>query len=132
MRLLPRFKDIGSMAYPGGSSIIQACNAGVDHNIAGAELFMARLSPGTLSMHDRVKSVGQPSSFGWHWIRRMLLLRRGQVTSILAMTGAVCAAVLVFPISTQKAVEAIVAGRADWVLAGLALTAIAAVALEAA
>jgi ABC-type bacteriocin/lantibiotic exporter with double-glycine peptidase domain len=62
----------------------------------------------------------------------MLLLRRGQVALILSMTGVVYAAGLVFPISTQKAVDAIVAGRADWVLAGLALTAIVAVGLEAA
>ncbi|MBR1226002.1 hypothetical protein JQ600_13840 [Bradyrhizobium sp. AUGA SZCCT0176] len=61
----------------------------------------------------------------------MLLLRRGQVASILTMTGVVYATGLVFPISTQKAVDAIVAGRADWALAGLALTAIAAVGLEA-
>jgi ABC-type bacteriocin/lantibiotic exporter with double-glycine peptidase domain len=62
----------------------------------------------------------------------MLLLRRGQVVSILAMTGMVYAAGLVFPISTQKAVDAIVAGRADWVLAGLALTAVFAVGIEVA
>lgn len=62
----------------------------------------------------------------------MLLLRRGQVAAILAMTGVVYAAGLVFPVSTQKSVDAIVAGRADWALAGLALTAIAAVGLEAA
>jgi ABC-type bacteriocin/lantibiotic exporter with double-glycine peptidase domain len=62
----------------------------------------------------------------------MLLLRRGQVVSILAMTGVVYAAGLVFPISTQKAVDAIVAGRADWVLAGLALTAVFAVGIEVA
>jgi ABC-type bacteriocin/lantibiotic exporter with double-glycine peptidase domain len=62
----------------------------------------------------------------------MLLLRRGQVVSILAMTGMVYAAGLVFPISTQKAVDAIVAGRADWVLVGLALTAVFAVGIEVA
>ena len=62
----------------------------------------------------------------------MLLLRRGQVASILVMTGVVYAASLVFPISTQMAVDAIVVGRADWALVGLALTAVAAIGLEAA
>jgi ABC-type bacteriocin/lantibiotic exporter with double-glycine peptidase domain len=82
-------------------------------------------------MQERL-SPGQPRPFGWRWIGHMLSLRRGQVAAILAMTGIVYAAGLAFPISTQKAVDAIVAGRADWALAGLALAAVVALGIDAA
>lgn len=83
-------------------------------------------------MQERLQTSGQPRPFGWRWIGHMLSLRRSQAAAILTMTGIVYAAGLVFPISTQKAVDAIVAGRADWALIGLALTAVVALGVEAA
>ncbi|MFC0243501.1 peptidase domain-containing ABC transporter [Rhodopseudomonas telluris] len=83
-------------------------------------------------MHDRLQPAGQLRPFGWRWIGHMLSLRRSQVAAILVMTGIVYAAGLAFPISTQKAVDAIVAGQAGWALAGLALAAVVALGIDAA
>lgn len=77
-----------------------------------------------------------PSSlpaFGWRWIGKALLLRRRQALAVLALTGLGYAVGLVFPITIQKAVDAVVGGEATTALiAGLALAALAAVGLEAA
>ena len=69
--------------------------------------------------------------FGWRWIGRSLLLRRWQALSILLMTGAVYAVSLVFPVSTQMAVDAIVSRRAGPELAVLTAAALLSIALEA-
>ena len=70
--------------------------------------------------------------FGWRWIGRSLLLRRWQSLSVLLITGAVYAVSLVFPISAQRAVDDIVAGRVGLELAVLAVLALVSIALEAA
>ncbi|MBR1218460.1 ATP-binding cassette domain-containing protein [Bradyrhizobium sp. U87765 SZCCT0131] len=54
------------------------------------------------------------------------------MAAVLAMTCVIYAAALVFPVSTQKAVDAIVTGHAEWALAGLGLLAGASVVVEAA
>jgi ABC-type bacteriocin/lantibiotic exporter with double-glycine peptidase domain len=71
-------------------------------------------------------------TFDWHWIGRAVLLRRRQTTILLTMTGALYAVGLVFPVSTQKAVDSIVAGHAEAAgLIGLAVAVLAASAIEA-
>ncbi|WP_162560707.1 peptidase domain-containing ABC transporter [Methylobacterium durans] len=72
------------------------------------------------------------TSFGWRWIARVLRLRRGQMIRLLMVVAAGYGAGLVFPIATQRIVDAIVAGRADLPLAGLALLAMAAITAEVA
>ena len=76
--------------------------------------------------------AGGPLPFGWPWIGRSLLLRRWQTLTVLLITGAVYAVSLVFPVSTQKAVDTIIAGRVGLDLAVLALAAVLSIALEAA
>lgn len=72
------------------------------------------------------------SSFGWTWIARSLLLRHKQAGTFIGLTAVGYGADLVFPIATQTAVDAIVGGRADLELAGVAFLALAAIGVEAA
>ena len=83
-------------------------------------------------MRHPFEPAGGPLPFGWLWIGRSLLLRRWQTSCVLLITGAVYAVSLVFPISTQKAVDAIIAGKVGVELAALALAALLSIALEAA
>ena len=83
-------------------------------------------------MRHLSEPAGGSLPFGWRWIGRSLLLRRGQSVLVLIMTGAVYAVSLVFPVATQKAVDHIVAGRAGIELAVLAAAALISIALEAA
>ena len=70
------------------------------------------------------------SSFGWRWLGRSLALRRGQVARLLIAIAAGYGAGLVFPVATQRIVDAIVAGQADLHLLGLALLALLSIAAE--
>ena len=72
------------------------------------------------------------SSFGWTWIARSLLLRHKQAGTFIGLTAVGYGANLVLPIATQTAVDAIVGGRADLELAGVAFLALAAIEVEAA
>ncbi len=83
-------------------------------------------------MRNPFRAAGGRLPFGWRWIARSLLLRRWQAVSMLAMTGVIYAVSLVFPVSTQKAVDTIIAGRAGLELAAFALAALLSIALEAA
>ena len=83
-------------------------------------------------MRHLSEPAGGSLPFGWRWIGRSLLLRRGQTALVLIMTGAVYAVSLVFPVATQKAVDHIVAGRAGLELALLGTAALASITLEAA
>ncbi|WP_298967360.1 ATP-binding cassette domain-containing protein [uncultured Methylobacterium sp.] len=70
------------------------------------------------------------STFGWRWIAGCLRLRRGQVLGLAGLIAAGYGAGLVFPVATQRIVDAIVAGHVDASLTGLALLAVAAIALD--
>ena len=83
-------------------------------------------------MRDQSEPVRGSLPFGWRWIGRSLLLRRGQTVLILFMTGALYAVGLVSPVATQMAVDNIVAGRAGLELAVLAAAAVISIAVEAA
>jgi ABC-type bacteriocin/lantibiotic exporter with double-glycine peptidase domain len=83
-------------------------------------------------MRNPFEPAGGPLPFGWRWIGRSLLLRRWQALSVLGMSGIIYAVSLVFPVSMQKAVDTIIAGRAGLELAVLAVAALMSIALEAA
>jgi ABC-type bacteriocin/lantibiotic exporter with double-glycine peptidase domain len=83
-------------------------------------------------MRNPFGAAGGRLPFGWRWIARSLLLRRRQAVSMLAMTGVIYAVSLVFPVSTQKAVDTIIAGRAGLELAVFAVAALLSIALEGA
>ncbi|EIZ82190.1 MULTISPECIES: peptidase domain-containing ABC transporter [Methylobacterium] len=72
------------------------------------------------------------SSFGWRWLGRSLALRRGQVARLLLAIAAGYGVGLVFPVATQRIVDAIVAGRADLPLLGLAMLALLSIGAEVA
>lgn len=76
--------------------------------------------------------VGRPLPFGWRWIIRSLLLRRKAAFAIIMLSVAGYAMGLVFPVCTQKAVDAIVAGAANAQLGALGIVALVSIALEAA
>ena len=82
-------------------------------------------------MRDLSEPAGGSLPFGWRWIGRSLLLRRGQSMLVLIMTGVGYAVGLVFPVATQKAVDNIVAGQVGVELAVLAGAAVISIALEA-
>ena len=83
-------------------------------------------------MLHRVELGSGPAPFGWRWIGRSLLLRRRQMLSVLALTAAAYAAGLIYPITTQKIVDAIVAQQADGWLIVFAVAAVVALILDAA
>lgn len=84
-------------------------------------------------MTDRSDLPARLPAFGWRWIGKALMLRRRQALAVLALTGLGYGIGLVFPITIQKAVDAVVAGEATTALVvGLAAAALAAVGLEAA
>ncbi|SMF57014.1 ATP-binding cassette, subfamily B [Tistlia consotensis] len=84
-------------------------------------------------MPERPESTEDRPAFGWRWIGRTLLLRRRQSIAVAALTGLAYGVGLVFPISIQKAVDAVVGGHAaTGPVVGLALLALAAAGLEAA
>ncbi len=70
------------------------------------------------------------SSFGWRWLGRSLALRRRQVVRLLLAIAASYGVGLVFPVATQRIVDAIVAGRADLPLLGVAILAILSIGAE--
>lgn len=70
------------------------------------------------------------SSFGWRWLGSSLALRRRQVVRLLLAIAASYGVGLVFPVATQRIVDAIVAGRADLPLLGLAVLAILSIGAE--
>ena len=70
--------------------------------------------------------------FGWRWFAHALKLRRGEVIRLLLAITAGYGTSLVFPIATQRIVDAIVAGEAGLPVLGLAGLAIAAIAAEVA
>ncbi len=72
------------------------------------------------------------SSFGWRWIGRTLRLRQDRLVRLLLAIAAGYGAALVFPVATQRIVDAIVAGRADLPLLGLAVLAVAFIVAEVA
>ena len=76
--------------------------------------------------------AGRPLPFDWRWIIRSLLLRRRAAFAIIMLSVAGYAMGLVFPICTQQAVDAIVAGAANAQLGALGLAALVSIALEAA
>jgi ABC-type bacteriocin/lantibiotic exporter with double-glycine peptidase domain len=82
-------------------------------------------------MLQRLKPGAGPAPFGWRWIGNLLLLRRRQAAAILLLSGTAYAAGLIFPISTQMAVDAIVAGRSGLPLATFGLVALIAIIVEA-
>jgi ABC-type bacteriocin/lantibiotic exporter with double-glycine peptidase domain len=69
--------------------------------------------------------------FGWTWIGRSLLLRRGSVLVIAVMTAIIYLAGLGFPIATQMIVDTIVSRGADPMLILLGVAALLAIAVEA-
>ncbi len=83
-------------------------------------------------MRNFFKQNGDSAAFGWSWIVHSLFLRRKQALILLALTGAGYAVTLVFPITVQTAVDAIVAKRADLRLGGIAFLAIASIGVEVA
>lgn len=69
--------------------------------------------------------------FGWTWIGRSLLLRRGSVLAIAGMTATIYVAGLGFPIATQLIVDTIVSRGADPALILFGAAALLAIAMEA-
>jgi len=82
-------------------------------------------------MLHRFEPGSPPVHFGWRWIGRSLFLRRRQMLGVLLLTASAYAVGLIYPISTQKVVDAIVAKQADSWLIVFALAAIVALILDA-
>ncbi|MEL6063696.1 MULTISPECIES: peptidase domain-containing ABC transporter [unclassified Methylobacterium] len=72
------------------------------------------------------------TAFGWHWLARALALRRGKAIRLILAIAAGYGAGLVFPIATQRIVDAVVAGRVDLYLFGLGVLAVLSIGLEVA
>ncbi|MFB0492480.1 ABC-type bacteriocin/lantibiotic exporter with double-glycine peptidase domain [Methylobacterium sp. OAE515] len=72
------------------------------------------------------------ATFGWHWLARALALRRGQAIRLMLAIAAGYGAGLVFPIATQRIVDAVVGGRVDLHLVGLSILAVLSIGLEVA
>jgi ABC-type bacteriocin/lantibiotic exporter with double-glycine peptidase domain len=79
-------------------------------------------------------AAGTPGArpFGWGWVWRSLRLRKWQMLAVFALTLAVYAAGLVFPLCTQQALDLIAAGNVSATLLWFGAAAVAAIGIEAA